>query len=234
VSNFALEYQLRILATNATLTDAIGYCYQQDGHVFYVLTFPAGDQTWVYDMSTEEWHQRGWTDAAGVLHRVRDNCFAFINNTPVVGDWQNGTIYKHDLTSYADTVDGTSYPVQYTRTFPHNGMGEINLGQPNLARQSLAASRLMKYNRFALDIDCGNAALVNGLPPTVTLRWSNDRGHTFGTDVLQSMGAPGEYSTQPAWTALGQARDMVFEVSYTTTAEAALSGAWVDVDLGTQ
>ena len=47
-----------------TIADAIAFAYQQEGHVFYVLTFPTGDATWVLDLTTTEkigypvWHQR--------------------------------------------------------------------------------------------------------------------------------------------------------------------------------
>lgn len=44
--------------------DAIGYVYSAEGHTFYVLTFPTGDRTFVYDASLinlhpyERWHER--------------------------------------------------------------------------------------------------------------------------------------------------------------------------------
>jgi len=30
----------------------------QEGHKFVVCQFPSGNQTWVYDISTQLWHQR--------------------------------------------------------------------------------------------------------------------------------------------------------------------------------
>ena len=35
-----------------TMSDAFGYCYSDGGHTFYVITFPAGNATWVYDATT--------------------------------------------------------------------------------------------------------------------------------------------------------------------------------------
>jgi hypothetical protein len=62
----------------------------------------------------------------------------------------------------------------------------------------------------------------------IWLRWSDDRGRTFGQSVLQSAGAQGEYITQPKWAGLGAARDRVYEIGHTIAGEAALNGAWVE------
>jgi hypothetical protein len=40
------------------IDDAIGFCYQQGAHIFYFLTFPTGNATWCYDLSTQLWHER--------------------------------------------------------------------------------------------------------------------------------------------------------------------------------
>jgi hypothetical protein len=50
-----LEYAIQ---SYGNITDAIGYTYQQDGHPFYVLIFPSAEATWVYDVSTQLWHER--------------------------------------------------------------------------------------------------------------------------------------------------------------------------------
>ena len=50
VSTHAVEWQIQ---RYGDMSDAIGYAYQQDGHTFYVLTFPSADATWVYDAATK-------------------------------------------------------------------------------------------------------------------------------------------------------------------------------------
>jgi hypothetical protein len=44
ISTHALENEFR---SYATVADAQGYVYQQNGHTFYVLTFPTAGKTWV-------------------------------------------------------------------------------------------------------------------------------------------------------------------------------------------
>lgn len=235
VSNHAVEYAIRVMANTVGISDAIGYCYQQEGHFFYVLHFPAGDQTWVYDETlggqdpTIAWHQEGWTDpATGILHRHRGNCHAFIYGQNVVGDWNNGMLYAMDLETYHDTVGGVVCPTTYIRSFPHLGTGEVEIGIWG-KRPIPADGRRVRYTAFMLDIECGlGPPNSNGGPPTVALRYSDDRGRTFCSDVLQSNGSLGEYLTQPVWRGLGIARDRVFEVEYATAGPATLNGAWVE------
>lgn len=228
ISNHALEVAIgRIKKLSGSITDAIAYTYQQDGHFFYVLTFPTGDQTWVWDESIGDpetgWHQRAWTDAAGVLHRERANCYAFINGTCVVGDWQNGTLYALDLDVYADTVGGVTLVTDYIRTFPHLMAGVDPRGQPQLSD-----GKLVEHNEFVADIECGLApADSTGATAQVQLRWSDDRGRTWGNTVLQ-VNPFGQYLTMPKWAGLGQARDRVYEIYHNFNGPGALNGAWVN------
>lgn len=229
ISNYALASAFRsIKAAGGTISDAIGYTYQQDQHVFYVLTFPSADQTWVYDSSIGDpelaWHQRSWRDSDGVLHRERANCAAFINGKTVAGDFENGTIYELDLKYYVDTVDDIDYSIPFIRTFPHMIVGADRQG-----KQVLGDGKLIQFNKFAADLQCGNGPLdANGDPAMVTLRYSDDRGLSFSSAPLQSSGAPGEFLTQPLWRGLGIARDRVFELEHNIAGEASLNGAWVD------
>lgn len=232
ISNHALEDAIRKMSKQAGgISDAIGYTYQLDGHVFYVLTFPSGDQTWVFDDSISDpmmaWHQEGWTDVNGVLHRHRGNCCAALYGSIVVGDWQNGALYVLDLDTYTDEVDGVTSPLVCVRTFPHVTHGKDRRGQ-----LAPANGEGMTFTRFWADIECGAAPMnVAGSPAQITLRWSDDRGRTFGNDVLQSAGAVGEYVTQPAWAGLGLAKYRLFEISHAIAGPAALNGAWYDAQI---
>ena len=224
ISTHAIEYAIQ---QYATLADAIGYTYQQGGHVFYVLTFPTGDETWVYDDSTELWHQRAWTDANGLLHRDRSNCAAFINGLNIVGDWQNGTIYALDQTVFTDNVNGVAGPISWIRSFPHIGSGKNNNGQPEEGEW-----KKYLHHGFFADIQGGNYPLnADGSPPSIFLRWSDDRGNTWGQAVRQTLGQPGQYNEWPQWQSLGIARDRVYELSWSTAGLVPLNGAWLEAEV---
>lgn len=233
ISNYAISYAInQMKRAGANLSDAIGYCYTLEGHAFYVLTFVSGDQTWVFDLTLEDpelaWHQRGWTDVNGIIHRERANCYGFINGEPVVGDWENGDLLILDNDFYFDDVAGTSGPVSYIRTLPlaQAGMNE----QEQLA---LADGKTLRVNRFTVDLEPGNGPLdINGLPPQVRLRWSFNRGKTWGQSVGQSTGEIGKYDTEPRFTPLGVGRFPLLEVSYSFAGPCALNGGWLDVSIG--
>jgi hypothetical protein len=101
ISTHAVEYAI---AQYGNISDAIAYTYQQEGHAFYVLTFPSGNATWVYDVATQAWHERaGWSDSGFMRHR--SNCQCNFNGNIIVGDFENGNIYTFDLDVYADNGD---------------------------------------------------------------------------------------------------------------------------------
>jgi hypothetical protein len=64
--------------------------------------------------------------------------------------------------------------------------------------------------------------------PMISLRWSDDRGATFGNPVEQSMGGAGEFLTSIKWNRLGMARDRVFELSWSCNSNTCLSGAFIE------
>jgi hypothetical protein len=95
ISTHSIEWQIQ---QYGTMSDAIGYTYQQDGHSFYVLVFPSAGKTWVYDASTGAWHERaGWDDN---WTRYRGQAQVFYNNENLLGDYENGNIYAVDQDTY--------------------------------------------------------------------------------------------------------------------------------------
>jgi hypothetical protein len=83
ISTHAIEYAIQ---SYSTISDAIAYTYQQDGHMFYVLTFPTANVTWVYDAATQMWHQRGYiSDTTDQLNRHTPSCMATIGTRVYVG-----------------------------------------------------------------------------------------------------------------------------------------------------
>lgn len=96
ISTPQIEYQIQSYATK---NDAIGYTYTQEGHSFYVLTFPTESKTWVYDITTGSWHSRS-SGLSGARHR--GNCCAYFAGKVLVGDYLNGNIYELDLDTYTD------------------------------------------------------------------------------------------------------------------------------------
>jgi hypothetical protein len=64
----------------------------------------------------------------------------------------------------------------------------------------------------------------------INLEWSDDRGHSYGSPVSQSIGDRGEYRTSLQWQRLGMCRDRVFRISWSVPLRTALQGAFVDIN----
>lgn len=207
ISTHAIE---TAIGSYSTISDAIGYTYQQGGHAFYVLTFPTAGKTWAYDMATELWHERAYSDPVnGSLTRHRGNCSTFAYGVNVVGDYVNGALYSYDLNTYTD--DGR--PIRRIRSFPH----------------LLNDGKRVFYRQFIADMEVGTAAgTVDGTDPEVWLRWSDTRGASWSNPILGTMGAAGEYLTSIQFQRLGMARDRVFELSWSAAVKTALNGAFID------
>jgi len=206
VSTHAVEYAI---AQYDSISDAVAYTYQQEGHAFYVLTFPTANKTWVFDVSTQAWHERAGFES-GVLTRHRSNCQCNFRGTTVVGDFENGNIYAFDLGIYSDN----SLPQKWLRSWR-----AIPTGQNNLKRST--------HHSLQLDCEVGSP-FTSGQEAQVMLRWSDDGGHTWSNEHWTSMGAVGEYAKRVIWRRLGMTtklRDRVYEISGTDDVKIAIMGA---------
>jgi hypothetical protein len=213
ISTHAVEWHIQ---TYGNISDAVAYTYQQDGHSFYVLTFPSANKTWVYDVATNAWHERaGWVN--GEFTRHRSNCQMFFNSEVIVGDYENGKLYAFDPTVYAD--DGQIQ--RWLRSWR-----ALPTGQNNLKRTA----------HHSLQLDCESGVGLNlgqGSDPQAMLRWSDDGGHTWSNEHWSGMGKIGEYYRRVFWRRLGMTlklRDRVYEVSGTDPVKIAIMGAELIID----
>jgi hypothetical protein len=207
ISTHAIEQEI---ATYERIDDAIGFSYLQNGHAFYFLTFPTANATWCFDVVTSQWHQRAYLEADGSFSRHRANCYSFNQGRCLVGDWETGQVYQLDLNAFTDN----GVTIEYVRGFPHI------LG---------ADGNRVMFRQFIADMEVGDGYPDDSAAPEIRLRWSDDRGRSWGNWVQGSLGKVGEYLTSIQFQRLGYARDRVFELSWSAPVKTALNGAWVDV-----
>jgi len=102
VSNHALEYWLK----QATpLSDAVAYSYQDQGHGFYVIYIPTLKTTWVYDVTTGQWHERAlWNPHTMVLEPHVGRCHCFAWGKHLIGDRGSRAVYEMDLDFLTDEI----------------------------------------------------------------------------------------------------------------------------------
>lgn len=222
ISTHAIEHKIQALGT---ISDAIGMIYQQDGHIFYMLTFPSGGVTFVFDETTELWHQRQTIDLNGNAGPIAVTACCQAYGQVILQDRQDGSLYTYAQNYGAEDTLWGSGIIERVRAFPHL----INDG------------KRLEYSRFIADFLTGTihtpltfaqqspvGDAVDGTPK-VALRISDDRGNTWSEKMFQSFGATGQEQVQVIWARLGLSKDRVFEVSWSSTNLSALNGGFVEV-----
>jgi len=189
--------------------DCKAFTYTHDGHLCAVLTFPTAGATWVYDATTNEWHERetygadGWSisDAA----QVGETTYVQNSETGAIG-----TLSASTFTEFGDTL-------RFEATF--EGVQQEN-------------ARLF-FSRLELLCEVGQGLITGqGSDPRVTLEMSNDGGRTWHTLPTRTLGAIGEYMTRVKWDGLGSARHRVFRLSGSDPVPFTMWGANLDMAAG--
>jgi len=210
ISTHAVENTL----VDQYVADAVAYTYQLEGHEVYVISFPTLDLTWAYDFTTQLWHKWLWVDNNNVYHRHRSNCGCYFQDQFLVGDWQNGQIYKLDSNNYTDNGG----IIRRVRRAPHL--------VTDLQRQYFDEFQIQFQPGVGLTgITTPVNSEVVGANPQAMLRWSNDGGSTWSNEHWASIGLIGKYQNRIIWRRLGWSRDRIFEVVVTDPIKAVIVSA---------
>jgi len=213
VSTFAVETAIANYQRNSRITDAEALVYEDQGHVFYVLNFPSANATWVYDLTTQQWHERGtWNSSANQYDRwhPRVHCYAFGKH--LVGENGTNVIGSVD-TTFGSEVDGRA--IRRMRIAP----GINNQWEPLYYRS------LELYMQTGLGLASGQ-----GSNPMVMLRTSDDAGMTWSSERTCSAGAIGQFGVRVMWLRMGRSYDRTIEVTVSDPTPWRLVDAFIDVD----
>ena len=200
ISNHAIETEI---ASYERIDDAYAFAYQNQGHSFYLITFPTAHKTWVFDATTGMWHERSFfnlEDAKHEHHRANTHCF--FGSEHLVGDRANGNIYR----LCADTQTDNGNIIIRERTTPC-----VN---PQSVR--------MIFDELQLICQVGQDRNAN---PLIMLDWSDDKGRTWSNDRQESLGAIGEYRKRVMFRRLGQSFNRVFRLRMSDASRLIVLGA---------
>jgi hypothetical protein len=224
VSNHAIEFAMQ---GYPTISDCVAYPCQDQGHAFAVFYFPTANKTWVYDVATGQWHERGyWNENTALYsaHKSQNHMLAFGKH--LVGDPTSGNIYQMAIPSTAigggyNFVTDNGNPIVRMRRSPHIS----------------AENKYSFYNELVLDMETGLGPMPplldgagNPRGPKVLLRWSKDYAHTWSNYYSLDAGQAGQYRQRVRRSRMGRARDMVFEVSCSDPIPWRLIDGYLDAD----
>jgi hypothetical protein len=204
VSQHGVEQAIRSYARKS---DAIGMAYTQDGHVFYVLTFPTDGHTWTYDVTTGEWHER---ESYGDT-RWKPCATAFCYDRNYVQDYATGKI------GYLDPDTYTEYGLTHRSSFTFAN-GAYNNGHRTFH------SLLEVMAETGVGLTSGQ-----GSDPQIMLEMSDDGGRTWRSAPNKSLGAIGRYRDKVRWWRLGSSRDRIYRCSVSDPVKLTVSDAALEV-----
>jgi len=193
----------------AKISDAVAFAYQENGHSFWMITFPTAQVTWGYDVSTSKWHKRGaWNARTGMFQAALPICHTFAFGKHLVGDRSSGRTYQMSSPVQAgggwNFVTDNGAPIHRVRVAPH-----INVEH-----------QWQRYSALEIYLETGlgpepplKDGAGNDRGPQLLLNCSRDGGHTWGTTRTVDCGKAGQYLQRAVFRRLGRARDMTFKVS---------------------
>jgi len=212
VSTHAIEHAWQ---GYTTVSDAFTFSYTYEGHKFVVLTFPAQSATWVFDISTNLWHERdSWDPNNENLSRWRGNCFASVYNKLLIGDQFSGKVGYLDSSTY--TEFGNTIRGLLTSPIIHSDRKRVYI------------------SRFELDIESGIGNTTDpASDPQIMLDWSDDGGRTFSElQLWNSMGKLGAYRQRLRWLRQGQSRNRIYRVVVSDPVKRSIIAAHADLEVG--
>ena len=210
ISTHALE---NAIAGYGDISTAWGYCYQQNGHTFYVITFP-GYATWSFDASTKRWTQLAYRNpASGAQEQHRGNAYMFLGSSHMLGDYANGNLYALDLDTYTD--NGNEIYRERAWAVIEN------------ENKWLRHNRLEIMAEMGVGLD-GITPPIPGADPLWLLDWSDDGCRNFSNSRELYIGQIGAYRNRGFTRRLGLSRRRVYRIRTTEPVKIAVYGANLD------
>jgi len=196
-----------------SLDGAVGYCYSDEGHTFYVLTI--GDYTVAYDITTSMWHERStWREPSspGITGRHVGACYAKWSGKHLLGSYKSGIVYEMS----SSFLDDDGVPIRSERIAP--------------VLHDLEDFEDLFFYRFYVDMETGGTTDPTA-DPKAMLSWSDDSGRTWSSEYEASIGKQGEYMCRLIWRKLGYGFNRVFKLAISDKVKRILVGTYVDVSM---
>lgn len=178
VSTYQIDYALSKIENKE---DSISYCYSQEGHNFYILTFPGDNKTFCYDITTGFWHTRAST-TRDLRHNGNNHALFDFKN--IVGGNGDGNLYEYDLDTY--TENGIAFRAIRAAQAVHKDKKNLFV------------------NSFEIDFESGvGLSAGQGVDPQAMLEYSWDGGQTWSNEIWEGIGKIGNYADKVIFDQLG-------------------------------
>jgi hypothetical protein len=198
----------KIIQAAPNPSEIFGFAYQQEGHLFYILSGGGLETSLAYDLTTQQWHERAYTNEEGVFEQHLAACHIFAFDKHLVGDRRNGKIYEMSLDFYDDAGD----EIVAERTYTH----------------ITEERERIRYNSLEIGFETGVGLQTGqGVNPIVSLQVSKDGARTWSDWFDASIGAIGEYQKTVKFRRLGIAEIMTFKIRISDPVKRAIIGSYL-------
>ena len=214
VSDNGIEDVIRRMSNGGS--DCIGWTYEENGHIFYVMYFPVANQTLVFDVSTNKWHERSWTQPNNSQAAHWGYCSASCFGKILVGSRIDGKIYELSM----NYLDDSGTNIVRTRITPC-----IDEEMMNIIHGNLVIDGNMGLGTPGTVVD------DQMYDPAMCLMLSNDGGKNWSSEHWRGFGQTGQYTRRAIWRRLGYARRRVYKLITSAPADWGMSGAYVNMNL---
>lgn len=191
----------------ADIENITSWTYQEDGHTFYAITGGGLETTLVYDITTQQWHERSFNNN-GQLAQHLAQCVTYAFGKQLVGDRRNGNIYEMSLAYY----DDNGAEIVSERIYTH--LSDMD--------------QRVRYNALDISMETGVGNLTgSGQDPLISLQLSKDGARTWSNWFTARLGKVGEYLTKVTFRRLGIAEQMTFKIRISAPVKKALTGSYL-------
>jgi hypothetical protein len=220
------DNQVNVLQHLTSYADAYAYSFQLKSHLFYVLTFPTDEKSYIYDVATGSFQQfASWAeDALGnqILGQHLSNSYAFFVGKMIIGDYRgegNLLYMSFDLpTDYNVSSDDSIYREV---TIPVISENKERVTVHNIELDMETATTTVTALESEDEINL----------PIINIRMSRDGGHSFDQPRTVNFGYAGQYNKRVKLYAWGQFIDGTFKIYTNHTSFIAIHQIIADIEL---
>lgn len=194
------------IAAQITAAPDTAFCYRENGHDFYVISYKSPDKKYVYDISEGSWHERD-TDERMILNGNTD--YPVTNTAGILLDCGvSGTSgFLRNNTLYG-SLSSPGNPITRERVFGPFGDGDNRLFHKRVVFSLEAAYDFAPTSISVTSFDA-------------TLSWSDDGGYSFtGSRTLTStvINTTNGQRLRLEANRLGSSRQRYYKISFSATA----------------
>jgi hypothetical protein len=186
----------------------VAFAYQEQGHLFYVLTGGGLETSLVLDLTTNLWHERAFLNQFGNFDQCLANSHVYAFNRHLVGDRLSGNIYEMALGIYTDNGSIIARERVYTHISEED--------------------RRIRFNKLDIGFETGvGLQSGQGSDPVCTLEVSKDGARTWSDPQEKPIGKVGEYQKKVSFKRLGVAEQMTFRLRIAEPVKVAITGSYL-------